>query len=147
MTPHEFFTHIEKVAEANGESVEHTLDAYWAFEFGLAGIAGARTSFLKYMQDPADRTCSLCGHVNDTDERGELPDFCANPRCAEVRRFWCINGIWTFTPKATTKRGAFLRSRLEMVFGVRTIHAAPEELRFEFLASAMIERIAHESQH
>lgn len=110
MTPQEFFNHAEDLARNAGESVERAMEAYWSHEMGLAEAVGASFSFLEYTQ-PEDRTCSLCGHLCHTDETGRAPKWCDNPQCAEVRQFWNMPGLTTYSPSAATKRGSFLRTR------------------------------------
>lgn len=144
MTPNELFSLSGLCESINFDAVA---GIYWEVEAEIADELGIGYSWLANCT-PYDRQCRLCGTLCETNEFGSIPRNCDNPRCASVRTFW---GIQSF-PRCDIfnyrgNRGPYLRKRMERHFGASKLSEIPDEIRFEFLLSAMLERIAHESQH
>jgi hypothetical protein len=147
MTPQEIFS-IE--VDPDCITRERCLDIYsnyWALEMELAGEMGVAYCDLEEC-DIDTRTCATCGTVNHTDQWGSITRECQNDKCQMARSYWGIVGyIYQFTHIGGDKlRAAWLRTRIDKMFGEKKLSAIPEEIRLEFLLSAMIERMTFEDR-
>lgn len=142
---------VLRAANASGDW-RHLVDQYWDLETYLSYVLGIPFSSLD-MADPEYRTCPICGTVSRTSNSGGYPDECSNAQCQEIRSFWGIGNGWSISSlgfKSNTNRGTYLRNRIRSTFGERErkhdawLIKVPESLRFVYLLSIMVERIAHE---
>jgi hypothetical protein len=96
-----------------------------------------------------DRTCYLCGHINHTDKVGRLSKHCQAPKCRMLWEYWCLSPFPRPCQALSFKRRSYLGARIVSIFGLgsRKLYDIPQALLFDFLLSAMIERMAHEQNH
>lgn len=121
---------------------------YWEIEMEIAGEHGIEYCDLEQC-DIESRTCAVCFTINDVDSPGYfLPQICANNDCQEIRKYWGITAsVSEFSYIRCEKtRAAWLRNRIKKVFHTgSSLSHINEDLRFDFLLNAMIERIAIEA--
>lgn len=125
-------------------------ESYWYLEMRIADENDAAYSNLE-LGDPQERTCQVCGTVCQTTESGILPRNCDNSQCAGLRDFWGVQEFPAFQRLTyqglKKKRADYLKSRLQMFFGCTSFKQIPNELRFDFLLTAMVERVAYEKNN
>ena len=151
METKEFFSLSEKDI---GTAFSELLIDYWTLELGIADGNGCSYSSLDLYGDSINRTCQICGTVCNTSNCGELPRNCENRQCASMREFWGVLGFPTFyrlkssgIKNKEAARPQYLKTRMRLIFGCNRISEIPAELRFDFLLSTMVERIAHEANN
>lgn len=137
--------------KCKNHSFSGIVEWYWLLEMAIADENEACYSNLEEYADPDNRKCQLCGAVCQTTDFGLMPRECSNKQCEALRKYWGVLGFPRFSQLATTgktaSRSQYLKARIQKTFGCNRMSAIPFELRFDFMLSTMIERIAHESNN
>lgn len=134
-----------------GEEFERAKEFYWTTEMVLASeVDSVGFTWLADFRDPEQRKCGICSKVNDTNEFGSMNQYCSDKKCAALKKYWQIFGDlshfsnFNIQNKDVKNRGNYLKARMKKFLNVTKLSQIPIELRYEFLLTAMIERMAHE---
>ncbi len=132
---------------------ESILYEYWSLEMVIADENYSPYSDLEDYGKASQRACELCGSACITNEAGIIWS-CINEKCVELRSFWGIHGPLGFSHISSGKPGlnrsnrySYLKTRMRSILHCEKISEIPAEIRFVFLLSAMVERIAHEKNN
>lgn len=139
---------------------EEILFAYWDVEMAIADSMGAGWTNLD-LQDPDERTCTVCSKVHCTTESGFVPSTCDTPYCASVRKYFGLGHKITMSQfsrhdKETGLRRRVLEHRISKLLGTgstvegfiyKNILTIPKQIRFDVLLTTMLERMVHEKDN
>jgi len=129
------------------------IHAYWDVEFYIAQAGGIAYTSLDDHQDPAERTCDICGTLHDTDLNGNAPP-CSNPVCQELRAYWSYSaalkkpgrfgGGGGFKKEAYRKRSAWFSRVFPQTFSATSLFQLDPAIRLDALLTLRLMREAHE---
>jgi hypothetical protein len=154
MLPSEVFA-PEVYLSFSADDFNGPIAAYWDVEFRIAEAAGIAYTALEDYQDPAQRTCDICGTLHGTDQNGNAPP-CSNHVCQELRAYWSYSpalkkpgrsgGGGGFKKEAYRKRCAWFSRVFPQTFPATSLFQLDPAIRLDALLTLRLLREAHEHQ-
>lgn len=134
-----------------GDAAPSFIECYWWAEMDMAHFEDRPFSDLEILGSEEKRRCEICGTVSNSNNDG-LCESCDNAACEEIRGYFSICDY----PYARRKggagannhvglRAAFLGGKLRSD-GYKRISDIPVDIRFNYLITAMLERVVSEKR-
>jgi hypothetical protein len=151
MIPSEVFS-IEVNQSFPVDDIMGPIHAYWDVEFYIAQAEGIAYTSLDDHQDPAERTCDICGTVHGTSDHGNLPE-CSNHVCRDLRAYWLYNtalkrpsrfGGVGIKNGVYRKRSAWFSKVFPQTFSAISLFQLDPAIRLDALLTLRLMREAHE---